>query len=140
MSDTPHAPSPPTLLNRFVDPAILDHIALRPSPDVQGTNMDGETVLLDLGTGRYYTLNRLGSVIWEHCTGDNSISDIHEVLCNRFDVAPSQPRRRASPSSASVSSVLTSSVAARSQKTLSWHWSSAAASPAYSMSRMRSPP
>ena len=88
MSDTPHAPSPPTLLNRFVDPAILDHIALRPSPDVQGTNMDGETVLLDLGPGRYYTLNRLGSVIWEHCTGDNSISDIHEVLCNRFDVAP----------------------------------------------------
>ena len=88
MSDTQHAPSLHTTLDRFVDPALLGRITLRPSPDVQGTTMDGETVLLDLGTGRYYTLNRLGSVIWEHCTGDNSISDIHEVLCDRFDVAP----------------------------------------------------
>ncbi len=50
--------------------------------------MEGETVLLDLSTGRYYTLNWLGSVIWEHCTGHSTISDIHAVLCDRFDVAP----------------------------------------------------
>ena len=42
---------------------------------------------MDLSTGRYYTLNRLGSVIWEHCTGHNTISDIHAVLCDRFAVA-----------------------------------------------------
>ena len=29
----------------------------------------------------------LGSVIWEHCTGHSTISDIHAVQCNRFDVA-----------------------------------------------------
>jgi hypothetical protein len=51
-------------------------------------HMDGETVLLDLSTGRYYTLNRLGSVIWELCTGHHTISDIHAVLSDRFDVAP----------------------------------------------------
>ena len=39
-------------------------------------------------TGRYYTLNRLGSVIWEHCTGHSTISDIHAVLCDRFEVSP----------------------------------------------------
>ena len=50
--------------------------------------MDGETVLLDLSSGRYYTLNRVGSVIWEQCTGDKTISDIQAVLCDRFDVAP----------------------------------------------------
>jgi len=50
--------------------------------------MDGETVLLDLSTGRYYTLNRLGSVIWDHCNGHHTISDIHGVLCDRLDVAP----------------------------------------------------
>ena len=44
--------------------------------------MEGETVLLDLSTGRYYTLNRLGSVIWEHCTGDKTISEIHAVCAN----------------------------------------------------------
>ncbi|MDH4251711.1 MAG: PqqD family protein [Nitrospira sp.] len=68
--------------------AILDQITLRHSIDVQGTTMDGETVLLDLSTGRYYTLNRLGSVIWEHCTGYHTISDIHASLCDRFDVTP----------------------------------------------------
>lgn len=88
MSDTPHALSSHTMVDHLVDPTILDRIVLRPSPDVQGTNMDGETVLLDLSTGRYYTLNRLGSTIWEHCTGHNTIGDIHAVLCERFDVAP----------------------------------------------------
>jgi hypothetical protein len=67
---------------------MLERTILRPSPDVQGTSLEGETVLLDLSTGRYYTLNRLGSVIWEHCTGHTTISDIHAVLCNRFEVAP----------------------------------------------------
>ena len=71
-----------------VDRTILDQIILRPSPDVQGTSMEGETVLLDLSTSRYYTLNRLGSVIWEHCTGHCTISEIHAVLCDRFEVAP----------------------------------------------------
>lgn len=67
---------------------MLSRTLLLPSPDVQGTNMDGEAVLLDLSTGRYYTLNRVGSVIWEHCTGHHTISDIQAVLCDRFDVAP----------------------------------------------------
>jgi hypothetical protein len=88
MSNPLKAPPPPIASAHAVDRTILDRIILRPSPDVQGTCMEGETVLLDLSSGRYYTLNRLGSVIWEHCTGHNTISDIHAVLCDRFDVAP----------------------------------------------------
>ena len=42
------------------DRTMLARTILRPSPDVQGTSMEGETVLLDLSTGRYYTLNRVG--------------------------------------------------------------------------------
>ena len=60
-----------------------------PNPDVQGTTLDGETVLLDLGTGRYYTLNRIGTAIWEACTGTQSLQAIHATLCERFD-APSE--------------------------------------------------
>ncbi|NOS78253.1 MAG: PqqD family protein [Nitrospira sp.] len=73
-----------------IDRAQLDRIVLRSNPDVQGTTMDGETVLLDLSTGRYYTLNRLGSVIWEHCTGHSTMTDIHAAICDRFDVVPSR--------------------------------------------------
>lgn len=60
----------------------------RPNPDVQGTTLDGETVLLHLGTGRYYTLNRVGSAIWEACTGTQSLDAIHATLCERFDAPP----------------------------------------------------
>ena len=88
MSDPLEETPPPTALEPAVDHTMLDRIILRSSPDVRGTTMEGETVLLDLSTGRYYTLNRLGSVIWEHCTGHSTISDIHAVLCDRFDVSP----------------------------------------------------
>lgn len=73
-----------------IDLTQLDRTLLRPSLDVQGTTMDGETVLLDLSSGRYYTLNRPGSVIWEQCMGRQTISAIHALLCERFDVDPEQ--------------------------------------------------
>ena len=67
---------------------MLDRTILTAHPDVQGTTMEGETVLLALDTGRYYTLNRLGTVIWDQCTGHTTMRDIHAVLCDRFDVSP----------------------------------------------------
>jgi len=87
MSNPLQATPPPIATGHAVDRTMLDRTILRPSPDVQGTTMEGETVLLDLSTGRYYTLNRLGSVIWEHCIGQTTISDIHAILCERFEVA-----------------------------------------------------
>ncbi len=67
---------------------LLDSVPC-PNPNVQGTTLDGETVLLDLSSGRYYTLNRVGTAIWEHCTGGNSLRSIHEALCKRFE-APAE--------------------------------------------------
>jgi hypothetical protein len=58
-----------------------------PNPNVQGTTLDGETVLLDLSTGRYYTLNRVGTAIWERCTGSQSLQDIHASLCAKYEAA-----------------------------------------------------
>jgi hypothetical protein len=59
----------------------------QPNPNVQGTTLDGETVLLDLNSGRYYTLNRVGTAIWERCTGNQSLQDIHTTLCARFEAS-----------------------------------------------------
>ncbi len=86
MLDPLHATPYPIASGHAVGRTILDRTILRPSPNVQGTSMEGETVLLDLSTGRYYTLNRLGSVVWEHCTGHSTIIDIHAILCDRFEV------------------------------------------------------
>lgn len=71
-----------------VDTTMLAQTLLSPHPDVQSTTMDGETVLLALDTGRYYTLNRLGTAIWDQCTGHTTMRDIHAVLCDRFEVSP----------------------------------------------------
>jgi Coenzyme PQQ synthesis protein D (PqqD) len=88
MLDPSQAPPSPIASEPAVDCTMLARTILRPNPDVQGTNMEGETVLLNLSSGRYYTLNRIGSIIWEHCTSDKTLSEIHTVLCNRFDVSP----------------------------------------------------
>ncbi len=87
MSDSQQIPAVSDVPLPVIDRALLDRTILRPSLDVQGTTMDGETVLLDLSSGRYYTLNRLGSVIWEHCTGQSTMTDIHAAICDRFEVA-----------------------------------------------------
>jgi len=87
MADPLQATPLPSALEPVIDRAMLDRTILWPSPDVQGASMEGETVLLDLSSGRYYTLNRLGSVIWGHCSGHSTISDIHAVLCDRFEVS-----------------------------------------------------
>lgn len=79
-------PSIPGVPISAIDLTKLEQTVLRHSLDVQGTSMEGETVLLDVSTGRYYTLNRIGSVIWEQCTGQATVRDIHTVLCDRFDV------------------------------------------------------
>ena len=59
----------------------------QPNPNVVGTMLEGETVLLDLNSGRYYTLNRVGTAIWEHCAGKQSLQDIHATLCERFEAS-----------------------------------------------------
>lgn len=90
MSDSQQIPAVSDVPLSTIDRTKLERTILIPSPDVQGTTMDGETVLLDLSSGRYYTLNRLGSVIWEHCTGQNTMTDIHAAVCDRFEVASEQ--------------------------------------------------
>ena len=69
MSDPLQSLPPPIASEPAVDRTMLDRIILRPSPDVQGTSMKGETVLLDLSTGH------------------STISGIHAVLCDCFEVA-----------------------------------------------------
>ena len=90
MADSVSTMVPLCATGSAIDRTELNRTVLRLSPDVQGTTMDGETVLLDLSSGRYYTLNRLGSVIWEHCTGQSTMTDIHAAICERFDVVPSR--------------------------------------------------
>ncbi len=53
--------------------------------DVQWTVMEGEAVILNLTNGIYYTLDRVGTVIWQEVTAGKDIEEIVKIVCARFD-------------------------------------------------------
>ncbi len=65
---------------------------LQAAEDVHCTVLDGEAVLLNLENGHYYSLNRVGSAIWEHCDGKRTLEEILHEICQRFDVGEDRAR------------------------------------------------
>ena len=72
---------------------ITEATVVTPKPDVQHSVLDGEAVLLDLESGLYYTLNRVGTVAWEYFTADYTLSQVHKEICERFDIDGKVARR-----------------------------------------------
>ena len=66
-------------------PLTPAHICVR-SDTVTFAEVEGEAVLLDLESGRYYSLNLPGSAIWVMFTGEHDLGAIHRSLCQRFEV------------------------------------------------------
>ena len=68
--------------------------AIAPHPDVVDTELDGnETVLLHLGTKRYFSLNATGSVIWRAVKAGRTRDEIVRELVQRYDVSPEKASR-----------------------------------------------
>lgn len=63
------------------------------SKDVTWKVLDGETVLLNLDTGIYFTLNATGTEVWELYDSQTSLAEITRVLCEQFDVTMEQAQR-----------------------------------------------
>lgn len=63
-----------------------ENSVVTPHPDVQCSVLDGEAVLLNLETGSYFTLNRVGTVTWELFNGEHTLAQVHAKLCERFEV------------------------------------------------------
>ena len=72
--------------------AAMDHLVFVQNPHVHWTVLEGEAVLLNLDNGVYYTLNRVGTVIWELFTGHWSLATILARICERFEVTREQAR------------------------------------------------
>ncbi len=47
--------------------------------------LDGDTVILHLGTGTYYGLNAVGTAIWNLIQEPRTIEEIHRRLLQRYD-------------------------------------------------------
>ena len=65
--------------------------------------VEGDSVLLDIDSGAYFTLNPVGSLVWERCDGSATVSTIVSAVCDEFDQSPqSRPARQSAARSACV--------------------------------------
>lgn len=56
------------------------------SADVVSRIVDGEAVLLDLASGKYFGLNEVGSRLWEHVRDEITVGLLCERLQGEFEV------------------------------------------------------
>jgi hypothetical protein len=56
-----------------------------PSPDVLFREIEGECVLLDLGSGTYFGLNHVGTRIWNLLREGLPEEKIAEIIATEFD-------------------------------------------------------
>ena len=62
------------------------------SDNVTSTQIEGESILLDLEEGVYYGLNSVGGAIWEEIQEPMLIEDIVRAITNTYDVERGQCR------------------------------------------------
>jgi Coenzyme PQQ synthesis protein D (PqqD) len=60
--------------------------------DVLVQELEGESVLLNLSSGRYFGLNKVGTRIWKACTTSASLQEASDALVSEYDVDPERLR------------------------------------------------
>lgn len=53
---------------------------------LDSTDMDGETVMMDVERGKYYCFNSVGSSIWRLIENPMKVNQIKSVLMEEFEV------------------------------------------------------
>ncbi len=58
---------------------------LRPSADVIFRELEGEAVLLDLNSGRYFGLNAAGTRVWTLIASGSTMAQVTAAMAAEFD-------------------------------------------------------
>jgi Coenzyme PQQ synthesis protein D (PqqD) len=62
-------------------------------PRVINETIDGEAIMIDLTTGSYYSLDRVGGEAWAILEASATVEDIVAELGRRYDADPAEIRR-----------------------------------------------
>lgn len=54
--------------------------------NIDVTEIDSEKVMMDLNKGRYFSLNKVGSRIWDMLENKIMVQDLINLLLNEYDV------------------------------------------------------
>lgn len=66
---------------------------LKQNPDIVFTVVDKEAILLEQNTGKYYSLNPVGTRIWNLLTEYGQLSEVYDQLLAEFDVEETQLKK-----------------------------------------------
>jgi hypothetical protein len=75
------------------DLTLTPDMRVRREDKVLNTDMDDETVMMDIQQGRYFGLNETGTRIWALLAEPTAISDLCDQLVAEFDVPPEHCER-----------------------------------------------
>jgi len=64
-----------------------------PTKNAVSCELEGEIVLLDLQSGTYFGLNKVGAEIWNQLTLGKSTDEIQQYLAGRYAVSAERCRR-----------------------------------------------
>ncbi|MFI5351232.1 MAG: PqqD family protein [Elusimicrobiota bacterium] len=63
------------------------------APNAAWRRVESESIVLDLTTSVYYSLNETASFIWERLESGSSMAEVETGLCAEFDVTPQEAAR-----------------------------------------------
>ena len=66
------------------------------TPEQVSSALVGESVILNLKTGMYYSLNAVGASVWELLQTPHTVQDIYEAILDEYEVDPQQCRQEVS--------------------------------------------
>jgi hypothetical protein len=65
---------------------LADSAHVKSKEDVVSRILDGEAVILELGSGTYYGLNDTGSAVWSLIADGATVRQLRDHLCDQFEV------------------------------------------------------
>lgn len=68
--------------------AISSSSIVIPGRDVVSCDLDGDAVLLDLVSSRYFKLNRVGAHVWAKLGSGATVGELRRAVMENFDVDP----------------------------------------------------
>lgn len=76
--------------NRIADPTftLTAESLVSAHPEQLSSDLDGETILLQMSSGLYYGLNEMGAVIWEMIQTPQQLQEIQSKLLEAYEVTP----------------------------------------------------
>jgi hypothetical protein len=68
----------------------LSQVVLRRTKESMSTELDGETVILDLASGTYSGLDAVGTFIWNQLEQPATITALRGAILGKYDVSEAQ--------------------------------------------------